>query len=149
MAVFSIDLYFASVGMAPATETPLGEPLRAIAFLGQAAHWRILADLLLISVFGGLYIVPLYAIVQQRAAADHKARTIAANNVMNALFMVLGAAAAALLFAIGLAVTYVFLVIAAANVIAAWYVCKLLPTDRKSTRLNSSHSCASRMPSSA
>src|SRR3546814_9957181 len=114
-----------------------------------AAHWRILADLLLISVFGGLYIVPLYAIVQQRAEADHKARTIAANNVMNALFMVFGAAAAALLFAIGLAVTYVFLVIAAANVIAAWYVCKLLPTDRKSTRLNSSHSCASRMPSSA
>src|SRR3546814_20653271 len=47
---------------------------------------------------------------------------------MNALFMVFGAAAAALLFAIGLAVTDVFLVIAAANVIAAWYVCKLLPT---------------------
>src|SRR3546814_8366274 len=48
---------------------------------------------------------------------------------MNALFMVFGAAAAALLFAIGLAVTDVFLVIAAANVIAAWYVCKLLPTE--------------------
>src|SRR3546814_776358 len=48
---------------------------------------------------------------------------------MNALFMVFGAAAAARLFAIGLAVTDVFLVIAAANVIAAWYVCKLLPTE--------------------
>src|SRR3546814_12427612 len=73
------------------------EPLGALAFLGQAGHWRILADLLLVSMFGGLYIVPLYAIVQQRAEADYKARTIAANNVLNALFMVLGAAGAALL----------------------------------------------------
>src|SRR3546814_8230879 len=80
-------------------------------------------------MFGGLYIVPLYAIVQQRAEADYKARTIAANNVLNALFMVLGAAGAALLFAIGMTVTGIFLVIAAANVIAAYYVCKLLPTE--------------------
>src|SRR3546814_12404875 len=79
-------------------------------------------------MFGGLYIVPLYAIVQQRAEADYKARTIAANNVLNALFMVLGAAGAALLFAIGMTVTGIFLVIAAANVIAAYYVCKLQPT---------------------
>ena len=129
MAVFSIDLYFASTGLAPATETALAELLGALAFLGQPGHWRILADLLLIAVFGGLYIVPLYAIVQQRAEADHKARTIAANNVVNALFMVVGAAAAALLFAVGVTVTGIFLVIAAANVIAAWYVCKLLPTE--------------------
>jgi acyl-[acyl-carrier-protein]-phospholipid O-acyltransferase / long-chain-fatty-acid--[acyl-carrier-protein] ligase len=127
MAVFSIDLYFASLGVAPAAaaEGPLG----AAGFLAVAAHWRILADLLLISICGGLYIVPLYAIVQQRAEADHKARTIAANNVMNALFMVLGAAAAALLFAVGMTVTGIFLVIAAANVIAAYYVCRLLPHE--------------------
>jgi acyl-[acyl-carrier-protein]-phospholipid O-acyltransferase/long-chain-fatty-acid--[acyl-carrier-protein] ligase len=126
MAIFSIDLYFASVGVVPtAAEAPLG----AAGFLAVAAHWRILADLLLISICGGLYIVPLYAIVQQRAEADHKARTIAANNVMNALFMVLGAAASALLFAMGLSVTGIFLVIAAANVIAAYYVCKLLPQE--------------------
>src|SRR3546814_8563262 len=95
----------------------MAEPLGALSFLGQAGHWRILADLLLVSMFGGLYIVPLYAIVQQRAEADYKARTIAANNVLNALFMVLGAAGAALLFAIGMTVTGIFLVIAAANVI--------------------------------
>src|SRR3546814_317643 len=129
MAVFSIDLYFASAGVTPAAAPALAEPLGALAFLGQAGHWRILADLLLVSMFGGLYIVPLYAIVQQRAEADYKARTIAANNVLNALFMVLGAAGAALLFAIGMTVTGIFLVIAAANVIAAYYVCKLLPTE--------------------
>src|SRR3546814_15526161 len=99
MAVFSIDLYFASAGVTPAAAPALAEPLGALAFLGQAGHWRILADLLLVSMFGGLYIVPLYAIVQQRAEADYKARTIAANNVLNALFMVPGAAGAALLFA--------------------------------------------------
>src|SRR3546814_5445633 len=118
-----------SSDLTPAAAPALAEPLGALAFLGQAGHWRILADLLLVSMFGGLYIVPLYAIVQQRAEADYKARTIAANNVLNALFMVLGAAGAALLFAIGMTVTGIFLVIAAANVIAAYYVCKLLPTE--------------------
>ncbi|MEQ8354917.1 MAG: acyl-[ACP]--phospholipid O-acyltransferase [Kiloniellaceae bacterium] len=128
MALFSIDLYFASTAVAPAAEAP-AELMGAAAFLAVAAHWRILADLLLISICGGLYIVPLYAIVQARADVDHRARTIAANNVMNALFMVIGAVAAALLFKIGLAVTGVFLVIAAANVVAAYYVCKLLPQE--------------------
>src|SRR3546814_12093563 len=89
MAVFSFDCYFARAGVTPAAAPALAEPLGALAFLGQAGHWRILADLLLVSMFGGLYIVPLYAIVQQRAEADYKARTIAANNVLNALFMVL------------------------------------------------------------
>jgi len=124
MAIFSIDLYFASTGLVPASET-----FGALAFLGEPAHWRILADLLLISICGGLYIVPLYAIVQARAEADHRARTIAANNVMNALFMVIGAGVAAALFAVGITVTGIFLVIAAANVVAAWYVCKLLPQE--------------------
>src|SRR3546814_2917183 len=95
MAVFSIDLYFASAGVTPAAAPALAEPLGALVFLGQAGHWRILADLLLVSMFGGLFIVPLYAIVQQRAEADHQARTIAANNELTALFMVLGAAGAA------------------------------------------------------
>lgn len=134
MAIFSIDLYFASAGLVPVIDSALSDPLMperlgALAFLGAPEHWRILADLLLISVFGGLYIVPLYAIVQQRAEAGHKARTIAANNVMNALFMVVGSAIAALLFAVGMTTTGIFLVLAAANVVAAWYVCKLLPTE--------------------
>ncbi|MGD1876042.1 MAG: acyl-[ACP]--phospholipid O-acyltransferase [Kiloniellaceae bacterium] len=127
MAVFSIDLYFASVAVVPvSSEAPL---LGALAFVSQAAHWRILADLLLVSICGGLYIVPLYAIVQARSEADHRARSFAANNVMNALFMVLGSAVVAGLFALGMTVTGVFLVIAGANVIAAYYVCKLLPQE--------------------
>src|SRR3546814_13574395 len=97
MAVFSIDLYFASAGVTPAAAPALAEPLGALDFLGQAGHWRILADLLLVSMFGGLFLVPLYAPVQPRAEADSKARTIDATNILNALFLVLGAAGAALL----------------------------------------------------
>lgn len=124
MAIFSIDLYFASGRVGPA-----GEMIGAWAFLAEPAHWRVLADLLLVSICGGLYIVPLYAMVQARAEPEYRARTIAANNVMNALFMVFGAAAAALLFTVGVTVTGIFLIIAAANVIAAYYVCKLLPHE--------------------
>ena len=124
MAAFSIDLYLAS-GFAAGT----GELIGARVFLESPANWRVLADLFMVAVSGGLYIVPLYAIMQSRAEPDHRARTIAANNVFNALFMVLGAAAVAGLLAAGVAVTGVFLVIAAANVIAAFYVCKLLPHE--------------------
>ncbi len=127
MAVFSADLYFASVGLAP--PDPAASGMGIGAFLAAPGHWRILADLLLISICGGLYIVPLYAIVQKRAEPEHRARTIAANNVMNALFMVVGAAAAAALFALGMTVTGVFLVIAAASGVAAFYVCRLLPQE--------------------
>ena len=124
MALFSIDLVFASQGSVPSTAL-----IGAAAFLEQPAHWRILADLFLIAVMGGLYIVPLYAIVQSRAAPDHRARTIAANNVLNALFMVLGALATAAMLDWGFSVTQVFLVLALANVIAAIQVCRLLPHE--------------------
>jgi len=67
---------------------------RGIASAGAAlevlAGVRMLADLLLLAVCGGLFSVPLYAIIQE-AAPDQRSRMIAANNIMNALFMVLGA----------------------------------------------------------
>ena len=67
-------------------------------FLADPNVWRALADLLLIGVFGGFYIVPLYALIQHRTEARYRSRVIAANNVLNALFMV-GAALLALLIA--------------------------------------------------
>ena len=62
----------------------------------------MLLDLLLLAVCGGLFSVPLYAIIQEAAAPAQRSRMIAANNIMNALFMVAGAAAAAGLAACGL-----------------------------------------------
>ena len=64
MSVFSIDLYFASRGLPPAGSLALAE------FVGRPQHWRVMADLALLSLFAGLYSVPMYALIQMRSAAD-------------------------------------------------------------------------------
>ena len=124
MALFSVDLYFASDLSGRAAEL-----MGARAFIGQPAHWRVLGDLFLIALCGGLYIVPLYAIMQSRAEQAVRARTIAANNVLNALFMVLGALGTAGMLWGGYTVTDVFLTMALANIAVAVYICKLLPHE--------------------
>jgi acyl-[acyl-carrier-protein]-phospholipid O-acyltransferase/long-chain-fatty-acid--[acyl-carrier-protein] ligase len=72
------------------------------AVLASLAGWRMLGDLFALAFCGGVFSVPLYAIVQARAAPDERARMIAANNVLNAGFMVAGSAVAAGLAAWGL-----------------------------------------------
>ena len=126
MTVFSVDLYLASgqgVGAAG------GELLGAAAFLASAANWRIVFDLLMISLCGGFYSVPLYTILQTRSDPSHRSRTIAANNIMSALFMVVSALATALMLALDFTVTQVFLAVAIANAGVAAYICKLLPDE--------------------
>jgi acyl-[acyl-carrier-protein]-phospholipid O-acyltransferase/long-chain-fatty-acid--[acyl-carrier-protein] ligase len=121
ITVFSIDLALAA-GHAG------GGPLVGVAeFLARPGNWRIVADLLLVSVFGGVYAVPLYAIVQARSDAERRARTIAANNVLNAAFMTVGAVVTAALLALGLSVSGVLLVLGIANGVMAVVVCGLLP----------------------
>jgi len=105
LSVFTIDLYVASP-----TSPPQGaELLGALGFIAQAGSWRILFDLLGISVMGGLFIVPLYAIMQRRSPMESRSRIIAANNIMNALFMVVGALGAAGLLTAGFTVPEIFL----------------------------------------
>ncbi len=65
------------------------------AMLSHAGGWRVVGDLFAVSVCGGVYSVPLYALLQNRAAAQWRARMVAANNVMNAVFMVAAAGALA------------------------------------------------------
>ena len=125
MAVFSIDLYFASLNGEPAPGTLLG----VVSFLSGLTGWRISADLMLIAVCGGLYIVPLYAILQTRTEAAHRSRVIAGNNVLNALFMVIAAAATTAMLVFGFSVPDVFLTIAIADLAVAAYICKLLPDE--------------------
>jgi len=72
-------------------------------FARDATHWRMLFDLLMLGVFGGFYIVPLYALIQTRSDPAHRSRIIAGNNILNAVFMVAAAAMAIGLFAAGLA----------------------------------------------
>jgi hypothetical protein len=103
LTLFGLDLYFASpVGLAGTTAHEL------LALLSMPAVWRVLFDLMMLGVFGGFFIVPLYALVQLRSSPEHRARIIAANNILNALFMVVGALGAASLLGAGLSIPALF-----------------------------------------
>jgi hypothetical protein len=96
-------------------------------FLQRPGSWRVLLDLAGIGLFGGLYIVPLYAMVQHRCNPLHRARIIAANNVLNALFMVCSAAITLALFRIGVPIPGIFLLLALANVLVFALLFRYLP----------------------
>ena len=97
------------------------------AVLGDPAARRILLDLALIGLFGGFYIVPLYALIQTRSDPRHRSRIIAGNNILNAAFMVAAAVVAIGLFAAGLTIPQLILVLAALNALVALYIYTLVP----------------------
>jgi len=97
------------------------------AFVGDHAHWRVMADLFLLAMFGGFYSVPLYALIQSRCEPSHRARIIAANNILNALFMVTSAGLAIALLAAGYSIPELFLVTALMNAAVALYIYGLVP----------------------
>lgn len=122
LSVFGIDLFF-SVPHSVATM-----PLGALAFIGTPGNGRMLFDLLMLGVFGGFYIVPLYAIVQKRTDPATRARVISANNILNALFMVLAAVFAVLLLGVaGLTIPDLFLVMALSNIAVAVFIYQQIP----------------------
>ena len=122
LTVFGLDLALAAMPLVPtATALPLAE------LLTRFSTWRILADLLLIGLFGGFFIVPMYALVQLRSAPEQRARIIAANNILNALFMVVGAGAAAGLLGAGLSIPLLFAVAAVCNAAVALFIYGLVP----------------------
>ncbi len=124
ITVFTVDLFFAT---AQPISSSQGELLSAGAFLATFAGWRVIVDLLLVAISGGIYIVPLYAIVQQRSDERHRARNIASNNIMNALFMVTSAAGTVLMLKWGFTIPQVFLTVAVLNAGVGIYITKLLP----------------------
>jgi 1-acyl-sn-glycerol-3-phosphate acyltransferase len=122
LSLFGIDLFLAY-------ETPAVEALMGVSgFLATDGSFRVLADLVLIGVFGGLYIVPLFAFVQMRTEPEFRARVIAANNILNAFLMVLSTVVAILLLGVaGLTVSQFFLVLALANIAVAAYIYSVVP----------------------
>jgi len=121
MTVFAVDLYFASSGLKP-------EGLAGVmTFLSTGTHWRILADLFLLAMFGGFYSVPLYALIQTRCEPSHRARIIAANNILNAMFMIASSLLAAVLLKGGFSIPQLFLVTALLNALVAIYIYTLVP----------------------
>lgn len=121
MSVFAIDLYFASRSLPPSATLTLSQ------FAAQPAHWRVMADLALLSLFAGLYSVPMYALIQLRAQPTHRARIIAANNILNALFMIGSSLIAGALLAAGFSIPQIFLLVGIANAVVAFYIFMLVP----------------------
>lgn len=122
LSVFGIALFFSSPELAST------EVMALPAFLSSAFGWWILIDLTLIGVFGGMFIVPLYAMLQQRAQPEQRARMIAANNIFNALFMVVSAVVGIVLLAVlQLSIPQYFLLLALVNALVVIYVYKQVP----------------------
>ena len=121
LTVFGLDLAFAS----PTTLPPI--PLSILPLLHSQGTLHVLFDLFAMGLFGGFFIVPLYALMQIRSDASHRARIIAANNIVNALFMVVGAGAAAGLLSNGLSIPTLFGVAAISNAAVALYIYGLVP----------------------
>jgi 1-acyl-sn-glycerol-3-phosphate acyltransferase len=121
MSVFSIDLYFASRGLPPSAELSIGQ------FISMSAHWRVMTDLALLSLFAGLYSVPMYALIQLRSQPTHRARIIAANNILNALFMIASSVMAGALLGAHFSIPQIFLFTGLANAVVAFYIFMLVP----------------------
>lgn len=123
MSLFAFDLFLTGRPSSVAT----GAHLSVSGLLAAGAGWRIVLDLFLFSLSGGLFIVPLYTLVQLRSEAAERSRIIAANNILNALFMVAAALFLVLLFALQLGVRSIFLVLAVMNTAVAVYICTVIP----------------------
>ncbi|TFW15876.1 MFS transporter [Massilia arenosa] len=121
LSLFGIDLYLACQHY---TNTATVD---AFALLHQPGVPRILADIVLLGVFGGFFIVPLFALIQTRCDPKHISRTIAGMNILNALFMVVAAGVAVALLKAGLTIPELFLATAVMNALVAIYIFSLVP----------------------
>jgi 1-acyl-sn-glycerol-3-phosphate acyltransferase len=122
MTLFTLDLFFIGSPL----ELPR-VPLELSEFFATPHALHISFDLFALAIFSGFYTVPLYTLIQQRAEPAERSRVVAGNNILNALFMVLGSVLLAWLLAMKFSVAQVFLVLAGLNALVAIYIYTLLP----------------------
>ena len=127
ITVFAIDLFFAAESLR--INAPANALLTPSAMLSLFSGWRVLIDLGLIAFCAGLFVVPLFAMVQVRTAPPRRARVIAANNIINAVFMTVATACCFGLLALGFSARGLFLAAGIANAFAALIICRLLPQE--------------------
>ncbi|NNM65917.1 MAG: MFS transporter [Burkholderiales bacterium] len=117
MTAFGVDMYFATLNL------PQEVALQGVAaFVSDSAHWRVMADLFLLSASAGIYSVPLYALIQQHTPVTHRSRVIAANNIINALYMVVCSGYCAALLVAGVSVPMLLLSVALLNALATAFL---------------------------
>ncbi|MEH0698210.1 MFS transporter [Vibrio owensii] len=124
LTIFSADLLWA----VPAIESFPSQYYDVQSFVAQSSHIRVMIDLFLVGVSGGVFIVPLYAFIQSRSEEGECAQSIAANNIMNALFMVASAAVSILVLSVlEFSIVELFATLAVGNFIVAIYVYRQVP----------------------
>ena len=121
LTIFGVDLYFATPAAVPPHE------LTWLALLAWPGVWRVLADVTLIGISGGLYIVPLYALTQRITPPEIMSRVISANSVWNAVFMVVASLFGAAMLARGVSIPVLILVVALLNLAVAMFIYVRLP----------------------
>ena len=122
MTVCLLNLYFAS------PEPNAGATVLTWSSFLAAGGWKVALNCALIGVFGGLFIVPLYALILSRSVESHRARIIACNNILNAGFMVIAALLAILWTQVlHLTIPQLFIFAAVLNAIVAIYIYTLVP----------------------
>ena len=121
LTLFAVDLWLATRGMNAGAQGGVA------AFLALAANWRVAADIVLLGAFGGFYTVPLYALIQARSQPSHRSRIIAANNTLNALFIIASALVAIALLGAGVSIPQLFLIVGALNALVAAIIYTLVP----------------------
>ncbi len=115
LSLFALDLFLAGQPAPLASIAPGG--LSVLGLLSSFQGWRIALDFILFSVFGGVFIVPLYTLIQQRGEAGERSRVIAGNNILNAFFMVASAVFLVVLFAKNYTIPQIFLILSLLNLV--------------------------------
>lgn len=121
LTLFGVDLYF-NQGLSSG-----GELIGPAAFMAQSFSLRVCVDIIMLGISGGLYIVPLYALIQQRSELRKRSRIIAANNVLNALFMVAASVYGLIVLSAGVSIPALFLIMALMNAAVVLFIFKLVP----------------------
>jgi 1-acyl-sn-glycerol-3-phosphate acyltransferase len=121
LTMFGADLFFAT------TSHTAAELIGFKEFIFNRANWRLVLDIFLLGVFGGIYIVPLYALIQARSNPKRRSRIIAGNNILNALFIIVAGLYAIALTKAGLSIPQLFLIAAILNAVIALYIYTLIP----------------------
>jgi len=124
ICVFATDL-----GLATLFAVPPPMPAGIGAVLGSVRGVRVAIDLFGLAIAGGLFIVPTFSAVQAWAGADHRARIVAAVNVLNAGFMVVGTLVVAMLQQVGLDTPILFLITGAVDLLVAVAIARTMPTS--------------------
>jgi acyl-[acyl-carrier-protein]-phospholipid O-acyltransferase/long-chain-fatty-acid--[acyl-carrier-protein] ligase len=129
ISIVSIDLFFATRISSVSYEP---EHLKSVfVFLSKKHNWRIVIDLFLLSSVGGLYVVPLFAVMQYFSSPVYRSRIIAANNFINSVFMAGSTVILSFLFSWGYSIPFVILFVSILNMVVACYIYGLVPEAKE------------------